>query len=330
LKPHRCRFPILHRLGELSMIATTVRIAKAFAVSTLMTALLGTPAWADEAADVRALLQARKLDEARAKANAFLAQQPNDAQMRFLMGLILSEQNRTDEAIVIFSRLTDDYPQLPEPHNNLAALYSATGQYDKARAALESALRANPNYAVARENLGDIYVKLASQAYARALEQDPGNAGARQKLSLSARITGDTTPPAAAQKPPVVEVRAAASTPQANDNSARNEAVALLQGWAKAWSEKDIDAYLGYYSDEFRPQSGLSHSKWKKQRRALISGKGRINVKAEEPKVEVDGNHATISFRQVYVSDRMSETSSKTLVLARYGNQWKIQQERAN
>jgi tetratricopeptide (TPR) repeat protein len=63
-------------------------------------------------------------------------------------------------------------------------LYAANGQYDKARTTLDMAIRTNPTYATALENLGDIYAKLASQAYDKALQIDPGSNVPQPKLTL--------------------------------------------------------------------------------------------------------------------------------------------------
>ncbi len=96
--------------------------------------------------------------------------------MRFEKGVILTDSKRSAEAIDVFRRLAEDYPELAEPYNNLATLYAATGDYDGARTELEHALRANPNYGVAHENLGDVYAMLASRSYARAQALEPSNA----------------------------------------------------------------------------------------------------------------------------------------------------------
>ncbi len=130
---------------------------------------------ADERADVDRLLNAGQFAEAVQQADKFLASNPRDAHMRFVKALALAEQNRVPEAIAIFVKLTEDFPDLPEPYNNLAVLYSKQGQYDQARRSLESAIRTNPSYATAYENLGDVYAKLASQAYSKALQIDSGS-----------------------------------------------------------------------------------------------------------------------------------------------------------
>ena len=102
----------------------------------------------------------------------------------FLKGLILTEQNKPNDAIKVFTDLSQDYPELPEPYNNLAVLYASQGQYDKARNSLEMAIRTHPSYATAHENLGDIYAKMASQAYDKALQLDRSNAAAQTKLNM--------------------------------------------------------------------------------------------------------------------------------------------------
>ena len=130
---------------------------------------------ADDVQDANKLFKQGQYAPAMAKVNAFLANNPKDAQARFLKGLILAEQGNTADAIAVFSSLTEDYPELPEPYNNLAVLYAGQGQYEKAKSALEMAIRTHPNYATAHENLGDIYAKMASQAYDRALQLDRSN-----------------------------------------------------------------------------------------------------------------------------------------------------------
>ena len=147
-------------------------------------ALSASSAWADEYADVSRLMRAGQYAEATTKSDQYLATKPKDPQMRFLRGVIQTETGKTNDAIVTFTQITQDYPELPEPYNNMAVLYAGQSQFDKARAALEMAIRTNPSYATAHENLGDVYAKLASQAYSKALQLDGGNAGVQPKLAL--------------------------------------------------------------------------------------------------------------------------------------------------
>jgi len=153
--------------SSLSFIATSrPRVGFIIALRLLCAAavLSATVVHADDYADVNVLVRAGKLAEALTKADQYLAGKPRDPQMRFIKGVIQTEAGKPADAINTFTQITQDYPELPEPYNNLAVLYAGQSQFDKARAALEMAIRTNPSYATAHENLGDVYAKLASQA----------------------------------------------------------------------------------------------------------------------------------------------------------------------
>jgi tetratricopeptide (TPR) repeat protein len=176
-------------------------------------------AQSDDLQDISRLLKQGQHAQALERVNQYLATRPRDAQGRFMKGLILVEQNKVADAIDVFTRLSQDYPELPEPYNNLAVLYAAQGQYEKARQSLEMSIRTHPSYATAHENLGDVYTKLASQAYDRALQLDSSNSAAQTKLSLVREMILGTnrtaraaarTEPAKAAEPPKATVLAAA------------------------------------------------------------------------------------------------------------------------
>jgi colicin import membrane protein len=468
---------------------------KTAVLSSLVAALFGVPAslaHASEMSDINKLMRAGQYAEALTRTDAVLAKHPRDAQLRFTKGLILAEQNRSAEAIAVFSKLTEDFPDLPEPYNNLAVLYAADGQYDKARAALDMAMRTNPTYATALENLGDVYAKLASQAYDKALQIDPGANVPQPKLtllrSLNGNTTGGTVPrlasaasaqrdakakadasaaeqqqrakalaaekaaqqaaadkaeaektaiakataekekaqadkaaadkaaaekaaadkaaaekaaadKAAAEKARADKARAeqlaaeqartqkaaadkaAAEQKQAEllaqkekdkaDKLAREQAaraekaradklaaaekakadkaradkekakaeasaeqdksavLAALNGWAKSWSDKDVRSYLGHYASDFDTPKGASRKEWAEERRARIEDKGRISVKVSNATVSINGNTATVRYRQIYNSDRLTVDSRKTLIFVKQGNRWLIKQERS-
>jgi len=169
---------MLHRNPMLSRLAAAIAVALIGAAS---------PAWsapADDLREAQKLYGQGKVQPAMDKVDQFLKAQPRDPQGRFLKGLLLTEQHRTDDAIKVFTGLTEDYPELPEPYNNLAVLYASQGNYDKAKSALELAIHTHPSYATAHENLGDIYAQLASRAYDRALQLDKSNTTAQVKLAM--------------------------------------------------------------------------------------------------------------------------------------------------
>jgi len=145
---------------------------------------------ADEYTDVNQLMKSGRHAEAIAKADQFITAKPRDPQMRFLKGVAQVEAGRPADAVATYTQLTQDYPELPEPYNNLAALYAAQGEFDKARVALEGAVRANPSYATAHENLGDVYARLATQAYAKAQQLDARNTSVGPKLALTRQLLG--------------------------------------------------------------------------------------------------------------------------------------------
>jgi len=121
---------------------------------------------------------------ARVKIDAALAADAKNPQARFLRGVVQADQDEPDKAVATFQALTEDFPELPEPYNNLAVIWAQRGQYEKARTALESAIASHPDYAIAHENLGDIYSRLAGAEYDRAVGLDKTNKSAQAKLVL--------------------------------------------------------------------------------------------------------------------------------------------------
>lgn len=158
-------------------------VLRALAATLVLTTLSGITR-ADELSEVTRLHRAGQTSAALQRAEQFLAGKPDDTQMRFLRGVLLADSQRNAEAMAVFAKLALDHPELAEAHNNVATLYAAASDYDKARLALEQAIRANPDYATAHENLGDVYAMLANQSYARAARLDRGNTGIAPKLAL--------------------------------------------------------------------------------------------------------------------------------------------------
>jgi Flp pilus assembly protein TadD len=302
---------------------------------------LALPALADEVQDAAKLLKAGQHRQALDLVNKVLKAKPTDAQARFLKGLILTEQGNAKEAIEIFIQLTKDYPELPEPYNNLAVIYASQGQYDRARAALEQSIRTHPSYATAYENLGDVYAKLASQAYDKALQIDSSNTTAKNKLSLVRELVGrpSATVVAAAPKEPAKEPAKVAAAPEkpkpapekpapAADPSA--EVLKTVNAWAEAWSKKNADAYLAHYAKDFKTPGNEARAEWEKSRRARISAPKSISVSIASPKVTMNGaDRATVRFRQNYKSDVLKSSSQKTLVLVKSDGTWKIVEEKS-
>jgi Flp pilus assembly protein TadD len=156
------------------------------------------PAVRDGTPEIDSSIEQKNWTEALAQLDARIASNPRDAQAKFKRATVLARLNRDDEAVTAFTELTQIYPELPEPYNNLAALYAKHGRYDEARAALETATKVNPSYGLAYENLGDLYLRLASAAYQRAQGLGKTSATTQQRLADIQKIVA---PPKVAAKP---------------------------------------------------------------------------------------------------------------------------------
>ncbi len=308
----------------------------------------------DEIAEISRLVQGGQLADAMKRVDAGLAQKPGDARLRFSKGIILAQQNKPTEAIAVLLKLTEDFPDLPEPYNNLAVLYAANGQYESARIALDKAIASNPGYGMAYENLGDVYAELASQAYDKAARID-GSAGAKAKVAairnnvqgaapgivarqpatqggktVLAATDTSSAPPAAAAKANADKPAAAREPADAASAAEQAAVLAAVNGWAGAWSARDVKAYLDYYSADFVVPRGMSREKWIAERTDRITGKQRISVKIEAPKVRMDGERAIVQFRQEFSSDKLKSTDQKTLTLVKRDGAWRIREERVS
>ena len=299
-------------------------------------------------ADARQAINEGRYAQALGILDRHLKANPQDAEARFSRGLVLVRMQRTDEAIQVFADLTRDFPQLPEPYNNLAVLYAQRGDYERARDELEAALSTHPSYSTAHENLGDVYTALATAAYNRALVLDRDNDAIRVKLNLLNQMEGTTptTEVAAAEVPSAVEQTAAPTpaptpvttptpvqTPEpapvaAADNAISDGVTRTLFGWASAWSNQNVDGYLDAYHPEFDPEDGSTRAQWARVRRARVSAPDSIKVRLVEPSVEVvSAEEASVTFIQIYESDSYSDRVRKRLIMRPANGEWKIYRE---
>ena len=321
---------------------------------------------ADDLKEAQRLYAQGKSGPALEKVDAFLKAQPRDPQGRFLKGLLLTDQKRVPEAIQVFTGLTEDFPELPEPYNNLAVLYASQGNYDKAKSALELAIHTHPSYATAHENLGDVYAQLASRAYDRALQLDKTNTTAQVKLAMvkdlfsSQRLAGGTPPaqggsdedrapaqgrrgetrasqaraqgrgPESGDLPKVEPAKPAPASPRRWQRPPRTSSASpppSTRGRA-AWSAKDVKGYLAAYAPDFEVPAGESRASWEKQRTERIERPKSIEVSVKVTSLQVSGNEATAVIRQSYKSDTLKNTTTKTIKLVKSGDRWLIKQER--
>ncbi len=414
---HSCRYCTCNPRRDLTAgLRRSVR--RFMMISAWIGVVLAGNAMASTPSDIRQLIADGKLDLALETVSVFIKENPGDPTGRFLKGVILAKKNKVGEAIVVNTELIEGFPDLAEPHNNLAVLYASLGQLDMAREALEIAIRKNPAYTTAYDNAGSLYATLSSMAFDKAVQLDSRNAAVRSKLNALSSINGDfgkirgtqtavlaidsvdsstferigddfarlayfafskvreldaaatgieakraaliqfapaampvlaenvtqsTTAFAASAVPAPQSVTASMRTAAQEDDSRhqlpprqnktsftqhkRNDVLAIVSEWASAWSAKDVDRYLHFYSSEFESRNGVSRSSWEKARRVRIKSKSGLQVIVDSPQVTMEGDLAIVNFHQIYRSDQFNENTSKTLVLSKQNDQWKILRE---
>ncbi|MDP1766059.1 MAG: tetratricopeptide repeat protein [Methylotenera sp.] len=332
---------------------------KSFLVLSLTSLVL--VAHADELKDISQMADQGQAVAAIDRLNTYITANPKNAQALFMKGVLLAEQGRRDEAIKTFTDVTEKFPNLPEPYNNLAVLYADQGQFDKARKSLETAIKTHPSYATAHENLGDIYARMASEAYDKALQLDTSNTRAEGKLSMIKDLFGTGNKSTLASKAPAktdvkvanpirpadtkpaeiktaeikkIDTAATKSTipavPQTADLSKNsNDALtAAVNGWAQAWSSKNVDQYFASYGASFKPAKGESRKAWEEQRRERITRPSKINVEVSNININsLDDSNAKVRFKQSYQADGKPIFTTKTLVMKYEGGKWFIVQE---
>ena len=142
-------------------------------------------AYSQGLAEARKLAEAKRYDDALARLDVLSQSRPREARARFMKAVVQTDMGRGQDAVATLRALVADFPELPEPRNNLAVLYAAQGNYPLARDELELAVAAAPDYAIAHENLGDVYARLAIASYERAATLDKANRVLPQKLKLA-------------------------------------------------------------------------------------------------------------------------------------------------
>jgi tetratricopeptide (TPR) repeat protein len=155
--------------------------------------LLSPSTQADVYSDVNRLVNTQAWAQAQSQAEQHLKSQPTDPQMRLLLSRIQDGQGQTREAMATLQALTQSFPELPEPHNNLAALLARQSRYAEALDALQAAVRARPDYATALENMGDLYTVLAIAAYQRSNQASP-SPSVNQKRLAAEQLLKSTAP----------------------------------------------------------------------------------------------------------------------------------------
>ncbi len=140
--------------------------------------------------DVRALMIRGDSAAALARADQAVAAAPREAEPRFLKAVVLMQTGSDAEALSLFTELTQEFPELPDPYNNIALLQARAGQLELARQALLLALRADPAHREARANLAQVYAMLAVREWTAAAKADPMNVDISRRLAAARDVLG--------------------------------------------------------------------------------------------------------------------------------------------
>jgi len=278
--------------------------------------------------------------------NELVGNDPDDYQAWFLLGVAASRQQQFQQAIEAFRKVIELRPELAEPHNNLAVIYNEQGDVRAAVKELEASLVKRPGYAIAEENIGDLYVKLALEHYRNAMEKG-GNAPLQQRytrllqLRDSATANVPVTVPAASDEVAVqrkkkpepalgADVGTAAKRNAGISGTDREQILAAIEQWRSAWSSRDVDGYFDAYAADFRvPDRFGTLAEWKKYKRRVISSKAWISVEISKVRIEIDSDtgHARVNFFQKFRSNSYNGDDLKILQMVFDRDRWKIVSE---
>jgi len=244
-----------------------------------------------------------------------------DPEIEFLTAYAYQMNGQQDKATRYYNNLIRQHPELPEPRNNLAMIYLSKGDYDRASELLVKAINSHRSYATAYANLSSIYTGIASEAYRRAVSEsnEPVNYANKIELKALTRLTS------------LGEDRIVGNIPE--PELTENPAIGLtlanwVMGWAQAWSEKDVDAYINYYSTGHK-LNFATHTDWVEQRKQRLLRAGFIKIGVSDIQVRAQTkNLAIIDFQQSFDSIDYSDRVIKRLGLSRLNSQWKIIDEK--
>jgi tetratricopeptide (TPR) repeat protein len=276
--------------------------------------------------EIKLLLKNGKYLRAETITNKSIQTNLNNPELLFYKGIIETNIGKNNQAIDTFRNLTERFPELPEPFNNLAVLYAEKGQYTLAKEILEQAIKTNPSYLTAHINLGDIFTKMASEAYNNALEIDKSNNIAITKLSMITQLF-NYQPNTKNTEIDSIKVINEIKTTKLTKKDISKNILKALDSWKVAWENKDMDEYLASYASDFRYPNNMSKASWEKYRTSRITSKKIISLSLSNEKLKFSKEKVIVTFTQIYKSGALNQTSNKTLVFKEEEGNWFILEE---
>lgn len=272
--------------------------------------------------DLTALIDQNQFAKAAQTGEQLLTNNPDHAKIQFLTAYAYQMNQQHAKASNLYQNLIRQQPNLPEPRNNLAMIYMARGDYERASELLIEAIYTHNSYATAYRNLNNIYKSIASEAYRRALSESVEPEQYAYNIELSALRELDS-----------IDGSSAIEGLLSNESLIQTANIETLlieqvKNWAKAWSGKDMTTYINYYFADHKPNFE-SHRAWVEYRKRRIMRPGYIKVSVSDIKIRAQSkNRAIIDFNQMFDSPNYSDRVVKRLDFTRIGSQWKISHER--
>ena len=276
--------------------------------------------------EIKLLLKNGKYKIAENIINGAIEENLNNPEILFYKGIIETNLGKTNQAIDTFRGLTERFPELPEPFNNLAVLYAEKGQFRLAKEILEQAIKTNPSYLTAHINLGDIFTKMASEAYNKALEIDKSNNIAITKLSMITQLF-NYNPNTKNTVIDSINTKKEAKITKLSKKELKKVILNSIENWKTAWESKDVESYFDSYSSNFIYPNNMTKSQWQKYRTNRILPKKIISISISNIKFKFKKEKIIATFTQNYKSGRLNQTSNKNLTFVAESNQWFIVEE---
>jgi len=253
--------------------------------------------------------------------NRLIESDLNNHNLLFLKAVTETKLEKKDLAIKTYNNLIEKFPKLPEPYNNLAVLYAEQNKLIEAKEILQKALKTHKSYSVAHINLGDVYTRMASDAYRKAFELDKSPV-ANNKLQLINELFSYS---------PNMQQKDLNIPKSKSDNKSREQEIAdlalFVESWKLSWEDKDLVNYFSSYSKYFKANSGLSYEQWKKTRTKKIVNKKVIYIELNNIKYEFKDGFWLINMSQAYSSGNYSDKEEKTLIVVNESGKYKIIEE---
>jgi ketosteroid isomerase-like protein len=118
--------------------------------------------------------------------------------------------------------------------------------------------------------------------------------------------------------------------PPAAPSPAQAAVLATLEEWARAWSARDVEGYLGFYATDFDPIGRQTREQWAAERRERLGAAQSIAVVLEDAEVQMaDPARAVVTLVQGYTAAHYSDRTRKQFTLVKAGDRWLIRSEKS-